>query len=159
MKDSKTLLVMFAVAILTAGAGFYGGIMFQKSKTPKVSPNGLATRNFNRTGGGQMPVPGSNGRMGGSMLRPVVGEILSKDDKSVTVKMQDGSSKIVMLSATTVINKAEKADASALIVGGTIRVFGTTNPDGSVTALDIQLNPEQLGQTQGQQPGQNPKGN
>ena len=158
MKDSKTFFVMFAVAILTAGAGFYGGIMFQKSKTPKANPNGLATRSFNRNSNNQMPIPGAGGRMGGGMLRPLVGEILSKDDKSVTVKMQDGSSKIVMLSATTVINKAEKVDAGALAVGETIRVFGTTNPDGSVTAQDIQLNPELVGQTQGQQPSQNPQG-
>ena len=148
MKDSKTLLAMFGVAVLTAGAGFYGGMMFQKSKSPKTGQNGFMTRDFNRNGKNQMPIPGAGSRMGGGMLRPVVGEILSKDDKSVTVKMQDGSSKIVMLSATTNINKAEKVDAGALTVGGTIRVFGTTNPDGSVTAQDIQLNPEQLGQEQ-----------
>ena len=148
MKDSKTLLVMFAVAILTAGAGFYCGIVYQKGKTPKVGPNGFMARDFNRDGRNQMPLPGSGGRMAGGMLRPVVGEILSKDDKSVTVKLQDGSSKLVMLSSSTVINKAEKVDAGALIVGETVRVFGTTNSDGSVTAQDIQLNPEQLGQMQ-----------
>ncbi len=148
MINTKTLLAMFAVAILTGGAGFYAGMLFQKGKMPKLGPNAFMGRDFSRSGKGQMPLPGG-GRMGGGMLRPIVGEILSKDDKSVTVKMQDGSSKIVMLSATTNINKAEKVDAEALTVGATIRVFGTTNPDGSVTAQDIQLNSEQLGKTQG----------
>lgn len=150
MKDYKILLVVLGVSILTAGAGFYGGLLFQKSRTPKIGLNGFMSRDFVRNGKNQMPFSGAGGRMGGGVLRPIVGEILSKDDKSVTVKMQDGSSKIVMLSSTTVINKAEKVDAGALAVGGTIRVFGTTNPDGSVTAQDILLNSGRVSQAQSQ---------
>jgi hypothetical protein len=81
-------------------------------------------------------------------FRPVAGEIISKDDKSITVKLQDGSSKIVMLSTTTQINKAQTVDATSLVVGETVRVIGNVNADGSVTAQDIQINPVQAQQGQ-----------
>lgn len=147
MKDRKNMVLMFVIVIVTAGVGFYGGIMFQKSKTSKPIQNCFVTGDFGHGARSQLPVPGAGGRMAGGKLRPIVGEILSKDDKSITVKLRDGSSRIIMLSSTTNINRAEKVDPSALIEGETVRVFGTINPDGSVTAQDIQLNPDQFGQS------------
>lgn len=138
MKESKNILIAVLGAILIGGAGFFGGIIYQKSVTSKTPLSG-------RFGGNTMPrVAGDRSgagvqRAGGMGFRPVVGEIISKDDKSITVKLQDGSSKIVVLSETTQINKAEKVDAASLAVGGTVRVLGSVNADGSVTAQDIQL--------------------
>lgn len=153
IKESKAMMPVVAVAgaILIGGAGFFGGTMCQKSLTPKNAFGGqMMGGNFNRGTGGARggAVGGANtgSQRGGMGFRPVVGSILSKDDKSITVKLQDGSSKIVMLSSTTEINKAEKADVAGLVVGETVRVFGITNSDGSVTAQDVQLNPELLGQ-------------
>ena len=80
--------------------------------------------------------------MGGRNGNAVVGEILSKDDTSITVKLTDGSSKIVVLSSNTVINKAAIATKNDLTTGERVAVFGTVNSDGSVTAQDIQLNPQ-----------------
>lgn len=73
---------------------------------------------------------------------PTAGEIIGADEKSITVKLQDGSSKIVLLSEKTQINKAEKATKEDLKKGEKVAVFGTENPDGSVTAQNIQLNPQ-----------------
>ncbi len=80
-------------------------------------------------------VPGMNGR-------PISGEILSSDDKSITVKLQDGSSKIVLLSDKTQINKATSVTKLDLKSGEKVAVFGSENSDGSVTAQNIQLNPQ-----------------
>lgn len=71
----------------------------------------------------------------------VVGEIISQDSKSITVKLQDGSSKIVLLSDSATVSKTESGSKSDLKDGTTVAVFGTTNSDGSVTAQNIQLNP------------------
>ena len=74
-------------------------------------------------------------------FRPVNGEIIAADEKSITVKLQDGSSKIVIVSETTQINKAEQATKQDLRVGEKVAVFGQENSDGSLTTQNIQINP------------------
>ena len=64
--------------------------------------------------------------------------------------MQDGSSRIVILSASTDINKATKATKEDLKTGERVAVFGTQNADGSVTAQSVQLNPQLRGFRTGQ---------
>ncbi len=72
-----------------------------------------------------------------------MGEILSEDDKSITVKMEDGSSKIVLISDTTQINKTDPGAKSDLTVGTKVGVFGVDN-NGTVTAQNIQIDPQQM---------------
>src|SRR6185369_11294861 len=88
---------------------------------------------------------GQGGAGGRNGFRPVTGEILNADDKSITVKMMDGSTKIVLLTSTTTYNKAAQASKSDLVTGERVGVFGTANADGSVTAQNIQLNPMMRG--------------
>ncbi len=124
-------LMTTVLVIVFAGIGFYGGIKYQQSQ--KINFSSL--RN-GRTGTGAP--------RGG--FRPVAGEIISADDKSITVKMQDDSSKIILLNAKTIINKAQTVDKTELKVGERVSVFGSENTDGSVTAQNVQLNPvERMG--------------
>ncbi len=129
MKNSRNLAVVLLVIGLAAG--FFAGMQYQKSQRSQfLQANGQAG-NFQRRLGGQ------NGN-----IRPVAGEIISSDDKSITVKMQDGSSKIVLLSGSTAITEATSAGKQALQTGKQVVVFGNQNSDGSVTAQNIQLNPQ-----------------
>lgn len=116
---NKNLLITILLLVIVSGLAFVGGMTYQKSKLPA----------FNRQ---------FAGRAG---FRPVNGEIISADGKSITVKLQDGSSKIILLSAKTEINKAAKATNEDLKVGEKVMVVGQENSDGSVTAQNIQLNP------------------
>lgn len=125
MKNNYLITVILVV--LFSGAGFYGGMKYQQSK--------VVGQFTNRQG---MMRAGANNRGG---FRPVAGEIISSDEKSITVKLQDDSSKIVLINAKTVINKAQTVEKSELKVGEKVSVFGSENIDGSVTAQNVQLNP------------------
>jgi len=152
MKESKNVIIAILGSVLIGGAGFYGGTLYQKSVTSRGVLGGRAGANMMARGEGGLN--GVGGQRAGMMgFRPIVGQILSKDDKGITVKMQDGSSKIILFSATTTISKADKIDVTALNIGDAVRVIGSTNADGSVTAQDVQLNPAQSPQGQNQ-PGQ-----
>lgn len=137
----KNVWLIALVAILFAGgAGFFAGMKYQQSKQPAF---------LRQMGGVQGQRTGTGGnRMG---FRPVNGEIISSDDKSITVKLQDGSSKIVLFSDSTEINKAAEATKEDLKTGEKVAVFGTENSDGTVTAQNIQLNPEFRGPDQNSQ--------
>lgn len=129
-------MVLWIVLIVIVGAGaFFGGMKYQQSQQP-------AFREFggNFTGGsGQGGVrTGTRLRAGGGQ---VFGEILSQDENSITVQLSDGSSKIVILSDKTSINKATSGSKLDLTKGVKVGVFGSPNADGSVTAQMIQINP------------------
>jgi len=137
----KNLITTIVVAVLVGGVCFFAGIKYQQGKQRTVA------RQFIGQMGGRQGT-GAN-RLG---FRPVNGEIISADDKSITVKLQDGSSKIVIVPANTQINKAEQAGKEDLKAGEKVAVFGTENADGSVTAQSIQLNPVLRGLPSSQQP-------
>ena len=126
MKNNVGLVAI--IALLIGGvAGFFGGTKYQLSK--RATSNG-------QFGAGRLG-NGGRGRNGGA----VIGDILSVDNSGITVKLQDGSSKIVLVTDSTSINKAAQATKSDLTNGARVAVFGTVNADGSVTAQNVQLNP------------------
>ena len=129
---------MIFIVLVTFGLGFFGGMKYQESKRVTF------TSRIGNTMGMQ---GGESGRR--MNFRPINGEIISSDDKSITVKLSDGSSKIVVLGTSTVINKADQATKDDLKVGEKAAVFGTENSDGSITAQNIQLNPTFRGIPQG----------
>lgn len=123
---------MALLLIVGLAAGFFGGIKYQQTKAVagfRQFPNGLGRTNGQANG--QMRLRQTGGA--------VTGEVISQDDSSLTVKMADGSTKIVIVSETAVINKASQGSKADLKVGENVAVFGTANSDGTVTAQNIQL--------------------
>jgi hypothetical protein len=137
--SKKNIIILSVVGVLALGGAFYGGVAFEKTKTPRRT---LAS-NFPA---GQRPAGGNanfaRGGMGGGGF--VSGEIISKDDKSVTVKMPGGSTKIIFYSGTTTVGKATAGSADDLTVGAQVTATGPTNSDGSVTAQNIQIRPDNM---------------
>lgn len=127
MKNTYILAVVLLVVGL--GGGFFAGAQYQKSQTTQ-SPNQRFISQGRSGGQGRA----NNGNV-------IAGEIQSQDDKSITIKLADGSSKIVILSDNTTINKAASGTKSDLKTGERVAVFGTSNSDGSVTAQNVQINP------------------
>ena len=128
------------VAIIFAAGGFFGGIKYQQSKPPTFSGRG-GNGMFLNTQGGVARIGNGANRGNTNGFRPVAGEIIGSDDKSITVKLQDGSTKIVIVPDSIAINKATSGSKSDLTNGTQVAVFGTDNSDGSVTAQNIQINP------------------
>jgi len=139
----KKILPLTIVGIIVVGLVFFAGY--------KIGANKAIASRGNGPGGmfaGDMVNGGAKNRGGANFVN---GEVLSVDDKSITVKIQDGGSKIIFYSDTTEISKFASGIANDLEVGKTIMITGTTNSDGSVTAKTIQLRPETLGQSIPQQ--------
>ena len=141
---SKKNLIIAIVAIIAIGAGaFYGGTMYEKNSLSKQgllrSANGLSLGE-NRQPGRQGGTGFGRGGNGGNFAS---GEIIAKDDKSITVKMPDGSSKIVFFSDSTAVGKSTQGSASDLNTGEQVMANGTSNPDGSLSAQNIQSRPNQ----------------
>ncbi len=144
MKNNYLLIIVLVV--VAAGVGFFGGMQYQKSQSPSFTgqfgnPIGNVGGNIQLNNGQFRPGERNGGNNVRGGFQPVNGEIIAADEKSITVKLQDGSSKIVLLSEKTQINKAETVDKSELKSGVKVAVFGTENSDGSVSAQNVQINP------------------
>lgn len=132
---NKTVIVSLVLIVITAGAGFYAGMQYQQYQRSMRNFQGLNGRGLTGRNGNQAQ------RGQGQNFRPVNGEILSADSTSITVKLLDGSSKIILINSNTIINKSSEGSVSDLKQGEKVAVFGSENSDGSVTAQNIQLNP------------------
>lgn len=131
-------IIMLVVGLVLLGAGFGGGILFRNYQLSKARGSFTGANGAQRFVGGVRSGQGSANGAGGA----VVGSILSADATSITVKLANGSTKIVLLSGTTTYANTVSASQSALSVGSNVAVFGTANSDGSLTATSVQINPE-----------------
>ena len=148
-------IVAAVVVVAVASAAFFGGVSYAKSKT-------MARGNFAGQMGGQFRmnggVPGAGAGSGQGVRGnftgggTVSGEVIAKDDKSVTVKLRDGGSKIVFVSTSTQVSKMATGSMADVVVGEQVAVMGTANSDGSVTGTNIQLRPAFVSSTTGMMP-------
>lgn len=144
---TKNPMVLAAVAVVIAAISFFGGMKYeqtQKVKQTSVFANnrfGMNRQNGTTTGTARVNgASGATGMRGGANGNNMTnGQITSADSTSITVKTQNGSSKIVLLSKSATIKKAVDATQSDLQVGTNVNVFGTGNTDGSITAENIQI--------------------
>lgn len=147
---NKKNITLIVVALAIAGVSFYGGFLYGKSQTN----NRFGQKQFGNMPGGMNP--DGNGMRQGQNGGLVNGEIMSKDDKSITVKLRDGGSKIIFLNADTKVSKMADGSVEDLAQGVNVMISGSANQDGSVTAQTIQLRPAgQMMPAQNGQPGNN----
>lgn len=136
----KIILIFVALILVVGGGAFFGGIKYAESKNSRNFSRG----NFQNLAGlsseeRQQRLEEMGGtRQGGGFIS---GEILSKDNESVTIKMPDGGSKIIFYSETTQISKFIDGSSEDLNIGENISANGSANQDGSITAKTIQIRP------------------
>lgn len=142
--------IIVAVSFIIAGGGcFYAGMKYDQSKAGASLSNFAQKGNFanltNEERQARMRQLGANGgdpangqrvRMAGG---GIAGEIISKDDQSITIKIPDGGSKIILYSDSTQIVKSSSGSKEDLSAGIKIFVNGTASSDGSIAAQSIQI--------------------
>ena len=126
---------------------FWGGMKYGQNKSSNVPSFGNRQNSFGQNGPNnsqnnvtKMMGQNTRGSMGGGIIS---GEILSKDDTSITIKLRDGGSKIVFMSPSSKVEKTIDGAVSDVVVGKSVMITGTTNVDGSITATSIQMRPTQ----------------
>ncbi|MFH1292261.1 MAG: hypothetical protein ABIH87_03620 [bacterium] len=143
-------LVIGIIIVIVGGANFYAGMIYKgngQAKTGQAqTSNNQNFRNMSpeqrqdmmqARGGATGMGQGARVGQGGEML---AGEIMSKDDASITIKLSDGGSKIAYIaSSTTQISKTTEINYSDLEVGQSVVVGATKNDDGTYTASSIRL--------------------
>lgn len=143
--NNKLLLSVLVTAVIVGGGGFYGGMKYGQSNPVfsgkggfgNISAEDMQARFQQRSGtaGGQKST--GTPKIGGGGM--VMGEILSKDDKSITVKEQNGGSKIVFLGSSVTVNKTLIGSLGDLKAGDSVSIIGSANSDGSINAKSIQI--------------------
>lgn len=144
---SNQIIAVFVLLLVVATASFFVGTKYQQKKGFSNFREQMIGGNRQGQGMGQgmgRNAPNSDtdknrGQTPG--FRQTIGEIISIDEKTLTLKMTDGSSKIVLLSDSTTINQSVAATKTDLVIGTKIMVNGETNTDGSITSRNIEINP------------------
>jgi uncharacterized protein YneF (UPF0154 family) len=131
----KNLILILIALIIVGVGGFFGGMKYGQSQALKNLTPEKMREIFQQRG---EAVQALRVRTGQNFLS---GQVISKDEKSLTIKLADGSTKIVFLSQSTQISKATEGSIEDIEIGKEILVTGTQNEDGSLTARTIQISP------------------
>ncbi len=150
--NMKKVLPIIIILIIIGGGAFYGGMRYAQSKAPQgfsqsdlqelrnLSPEERQQR-FEQMG--TTGIGFGAGRLGNQADSDLAnGEIISKDDQSITIKLRDGGSKIIFYSGNTEVSKFVSGTSDDFEIGKSVTINGKTNEDGSITAQSIQLRPE-----------------
>ena len=139
----KKILLIIIVIIIVGSGVFYGGMKYGKGKNSLGQFSGQNFQNLSSEERQQL----FQGNMAGNVQKGVArgtgsefltGEVINKDEQSLTLKMSDGGSKIIFFSDSTQISKTINGSIDDVEIGKQIMVSGEQNSDGSYTAQTIQ---------------------
>lgn len=150
MKRSVAIVLAVVVGVVALAAGLFVGMSYGKGhptvKTAMKTVSNLTPEQMAQLGtsGGGFPgggFPGGAGGGGNGNGRGgfTAGSIVSNDGSTITIKMNDGSTKFVLYSGSTTIRKSAEGTSADLVAGENVVVTGSVNSDGSITATQIQL--------------------
>ncbi len=151
--SKKIITIIIITNLITISAGVYGGMEYSESKN---AGNGSKLGNFQNFQNlspeerqqrleelGANPDVAFRGARNGNGIGPnsITGEIIAKDEQSITVKLPDGGSKIIFFSEATDITKSVSGSLDDLKNDEQIIASGQENSDGTYTAKTIQILP------------------
>ncbi len=134
----KLFAIVPTIAVVVGGAAFYGGMKYGQANISRIFSFDQGSRQqLGAIGTGQV---GRFGNRNGASFTS--GQIIAKDDKSITVKLPGGGSKIIFYSDSTEISKNVAGISNDLEINQSVMVTGTANSDGSITAQSVQIRPD-----------------
>jgi len=130
----KKNLILILIALIIVGAGgFFGGMKYGESQALKNLTPEKMREIFQQTRG---QFQTQRQRMAQGFI---VGEVISKDEKGLTIKLPDGSTRIVFLSESTQILKSVQGNIQDIEIGKQVIVSGEQTTEGFLTAKTIQI--------------------
>lgn len=152
--NNQMMIAVVVTAVIVGPLAFFGGMKYDAGKAgAKVTAGG---NNFQR-GAMMNGAVGGNGQFGGQrgaggtgtgttgtrIMRggSTVGEVLSVDETGLTVKVNGGGSRRVLLPEKVTVSSCAEGDKTAVAVGKFVIVTGDPNTDNSITARNIQVMP------------------
>jgi hypothetical protein len=146
---NKLIVVAVATAVIVGGAAFGGGYAVAKKSAPALAGRGMMARDGQA--GGQQKAQRAASNMAN-------GEVLTVEEGSLTIKLADGGSRIVLLGKDAVVSYCAEAELSTVQPGTSLLATGEANADGSLTARFIQagsvMQQFRMGRPEGAVPGQ-----
>lgn len=156
MSKKIQIIPIAIVGVLALGGGFFGGMQYGGGSGPErgirggdiaanlTRPFGSGGDHDDWRGGGQHQSDGDHlgGPSGSSRIRGgggLLGEVIAIEDGALTLKTQDGGSKIVFFAADTQVREIISGNIDDALTGEQVLVFGQENPDGSYSAQSIQF--------------------
>ncbi len=130
-KENSKKIGLVIVGIIVLVGAFYAGMTYGGNNV-RASINSKSM-NFAQNMGGVR----GNRNMGGFTN----GQIIAKDDKSITVSLMSGGSKIIFLDSNTKVSKQAMGTMADLAVGTQVSIMGAANSDGSINATTVQIRP------------------
>lgn len=153
MNNKQTLLVGTLALLIGISGGMYGGVKLGTAKNfsgffgDDDARGGYNQSHDGRMFGGQKhrnefentDAHRSASRSGIVRGGSIVGEVLAKDDTSITIKTPDGSSIVVFYGESTAVGTLSKAHKEDIATEQKVRVIGAENTDGSIAAQSIHI--------------------
>jgi len=134
----KHFFCLLSIAIVGVLA-FFAGLMLGKNQASQTAQPDFGSFANSQ----QLHDPSVRFNQPGGQANSAVisGEIISKDESNLTIKLLEGGSQIIYISGSTFFNKTLESSLSDFSVGEQISVIGQTNDDGSVVAQSVQTRP------------------
>jgi uncharacterized protein YneF (UPF0154 family) len=129
----KIYLFFLLLLVIVLVGGFFGGMKYEESQVLKNLTPEKMREIFQQTRG---QFQTQRQRIGQGFI---LGEVISKDEKSLTIKLPDGSTRIVFLSESTQILKSVQGNIQDIEIGKQVIVSGEQTTEGFLTAKTIQI--------------------
>jgi len=127
-KGASRIITPILAGVAAITIGLFGGVLIGRN-TASTSTQAAGIRGA--FGGAAR---GATGVTGGSFT---AGTISSIDGDTITLKLTDGSTVKVTTGSSTTVTKTDNGTLSDLATGDTIRIQGTKDASGDVTAISV----------------------